>query len=131
MPGLLFSRIHLKTNTLLFIVWRPTKSETWPDSLVNCFTWMLYHGTAWNAFTSMRKKQIHPGERENRISFIFIRVFFFATYYSRIFIKILLQELAEFMGLPKLKEKLRPFKTQTNARFVTNFFTAIGLGGLA
>lgn len=61
---------------------------------------------------------------------------------SRIFIKIVFQELAEFLGLIKLNERLKdPFMAQhftgifpkdnpRNTRFAINFFTAIGLGGL-
>jgi len=61
---------------------------------------------------------------------------------SRIFIKILFQEVSEYMGLPKLKERLEdPFMAQyfeglfprdnpRNTRFAINFFTSIGLGGL-
>lgn len=61
---------------------------------------------------------------------------------SRIFIKILFQELAEYMGLPKLNERLKdptlqmyfeglfPRDNPRNTRFAINFFTAIGLGGL-
>merc|ERR1712045_484927 len=61
---------------------------------------------------------------------------------SRIFIKILCQELAEFMGLTKLLERIRdatlaesfeglfPRDDPANTRFSINFFTSIGLGGL-
>ena len=61
---------------------------------------------------------------------------------SRIFIKILFQELAEYMGLKKLRERLNdPFMQEIflglfprdnprNTRFSINFFTSIGLGGL-
>ncbi|GLE00359.1 hypothetical protein PINS_up009116 [Pythium insidiosum] len=61
---------------------------------------------------------------------------------SRIFIKILCQELSEHMGLKTLKERfLDPIMEQTfagmfpkdnprNTRFAINFFTSIGLGGL-
>jgi pre-mRNA-splicing factor CWC22 len=61
---------------------------------------------------------------------------------SRIFIKILCQELSEHMGMKKLKERfLDPIMEQTfsgvfpkdnprNTRFAINFFTSIGLGGL-
>ncbi|XP_055840264.1 pre-mRNA-splicing factor CWC22 homolog [Episyrphus balteatus] len=61
---------------------------------------------------------------------------------SRIFIKILFQELAEYMGLFKLNEKLKdgvltetlsglfPKDNPRNTRFAINFFSSIGLGGL-
>ena len=61
---------------------------------------------------------------------------------SRIFIKILFQNLAEAMGMAKLKsrlsdESLRPsydgiFPTDNprNTRFSINYFTSIGMGGL-
>ncbi|VDO92759.1 unnamed protein product [Soboliphyme baturini] len=61
---------------------------------------------------------------------------------SRIFIKILFQELAEFMGLEKLYERtqdptlqegfdgLFPRDNPRDTRFSINFFTSIGLGGL-
>ncbi|CAD6999055.1 unnamed protein product [Ceratitis capitata] len=61
---------------------------------------------------------------------------------SRIFIKILFQELAEYMGLGKLNTKLKdevlseslaglfPKDNPKNTRFAINFFTSIGLGGL-
>ena len=61
---------------------------------------------------------------------------------SRIFIKILFQELAEYMGLVKLSERLTdpsliPFfggifsrGNPKHSRFSVNFFTTIGLGGL-
>eukprot|EP01103_Thecamoeba_quadrilineata_P014609 TRINITY_DN4399_c0_g1_i1.p1 TRINITY_DN4399_c0_g1~~TRINITY_DN4399_c0_g1_i1.p1 ORF type:complete len:785 (-),score=211.07 TRINITY_DN4399_c0_g1_i1:109-2463(-) len=61
---------------------------------------------------------------------------------SRIFIKILFQEIAEFLGLAKLNERLKdsfmkvhfeglfPKENPRNTRFAINFFTSIGLGGL-
>ncbi|KAK6961530.1 pre-mRNA-splicing factor CWC22 [Biomphalaria glabrata] len=61
---------------------------------------------------------------------------------SRIFLKILFQELAEYMGLLKLNERLKdptlapffagimPRDNPRNTRFSINFFTTIGLGGL-
>jgi pre-mRNA-splicing factor CWC22 len=62
---------------------------------------------------------------------------------SRIFIKFLMQDTAEFYGIPKLSERLRepdfqpyfagmfPVEDDPHAlRFSINFFTAIGLGGL-
>ena len=61
---------------------------------------------------------------------------------SRIFIKILFQELSEQLGLKKLNEKMSEEDMQAyftgvmpkaplkNVRFSINFFTSIGLGGL-
>jgi len=61
---------------------------------------------------------------------------------SRIFIKILFQELAEHLGLRTLNERLSdpsmqeefkgvfPKDIPKNTRFAINFFTSIGLGGL-
>ncbi|XP_031564700.1 pre-mRNA-splicing factor CWC22 homolog [Actinia tenebrosa] len=61
---------------------------------------------------------------------------------SRVFIKILFQELAEYMGMPKLNERLKdpflvvyfeglfPRDNPRNTRFSINFFTSIGLGGV-
>lgn len=61
---------------------------------------------------------------------------------SRIFIKILCQELSEHLGLKKLKERfndefmrpifsgLFPRDNPRHTRFAINFFTSIGLGGL-
>eukprot|EP01137_Pigoraptor_chileana_P011365 Opistho-2@62099 len=61
---------------------------------------------------------------------------------SRIFIKILVQEMASAMGLPKLAERFKdptmaepfsglfPKDNPRNTRFAINFFTSIGLGGL-
>lgn len=61
---------------------------------------------------------------------------------SRIFIKILFQELCEFLGLTSLRNRildpsleeafagLFPRDNPKNARFSINFFTSIGLGGL-
>merc|ERR1712048_692545 len=61
---------------------------------------------------------------------------------SRIFIKILFQELSQYMGLPKLNQRLQedtmqvffeglfPKDNPKNTRFAINFFTSIGLGGL-
>ncbi|KAH9388312.1 pre-mRNA-splicing factor cwc22 [Tyrophagus putrescentiae] len=61
---------------------------------------------------------------------------------SRVFIKILLQELAESLGLPKLNERIKdptlqsafeglfPRDDPAKTRFAVNFFTSIGLGGL-
>jgi pre-mRNA-splicing factor CWC22 len=61
---------------------------------------------------------------------------------SRIFVKVLFQELAEYMGLGKLRARLEePVLTSTmegifpkenlrDTRFSINFFTSIGLGGL-
>ncbi|XP_037542996.1 pre-mRNA-splicing factor CWC22 homolog [Nematolebias whitei] len=61
---------------------------------------------------------------------------------SRIFVKILFQELCAYMGLPKLNQRLKDLTLQSffeglfprdnprNTRFAINFFTSIGLGGL-
>merc|ERR1712080_674968 len=61
---------------------------------------------------------------------------------SRIFIKILFQELAEFMGLAKLVARTRdatlqecwegilPRDNPRDTRFAINLFTSIGLGGM-
>ncbi|XP_070518792.1 pre-mRNA-splicing factor CWC22 homolog [Cardiocondyla obscurior] len=61
---------------------------------------------------------------------------------SRIFIKILFQELSEYMGLAKLNERVKDVTLQEvfeglfprddprKTRFAINFFTSIGLGGL-
>uniref|UniRef100_H3CHL1 Pre-mRNA-splicing factor CWC22 homolog n=1 Tax=Tetraodon nigroviridis TaxID=99883 RepID=H3CHL1_TETNG len=61
---------------------------------------------------------------------------------SRIFVKILFQELCSYMGLPRLNQRLKdvtlqpffeglfPRDNPRNTRFSINFFTSIGLGGL-
>lgn len=61
---------------------------------------------------------------------------------SRVFVKILFQELAEFMGIKKLNARLLdvtlqqyftglfPRDNPRDTRFSINFFTSIGLGGL-
>ncbi|EED17100.1 cell cycle control protein (Cwf22), putative [Talaromyces stipitatus ATCC 10500] len=61
---------------------------------------------------------------------------------SRIFIKILFQDLAEHMGMAKLKERLTdpilrpsfdglfPLDNPRNTRFSINYFTSIGMGAL-
>ncbi|XP_061697071.1 pre-mRNA-splicing factor CWC22 homolog [Syngnathoides biaculeatus] len=61
---------------------------------------------------------------------------------SRIFVKILFQELCAYMGLPRLNQRFKDITLQTffeglfprdnprNTRFAINFFTSIGLGGL-
>ncbi|XP_024946423.1 pre-mRNA-splicing factor CWC22 homolog isoform X2 [Cephus cinctus] len=61
---------------------------------------------------------------------------------SRIFIKILFQELSEYLGLSKLNQRVKdptleeafeglfPRDNPKNTRFAINFFTSIGLGGL-
>lgn len=61
---------------------------------------------------------------------------------NRIFIKILFQELSEYMGLSKLNQRVKDITLQhafeglfprddpKNTRFAINFFTSIGLGGL-
>ncbi|XP_070522179.1 pre-mRNA-splicing factor CWC22 homolog [Cardiocondyla obscurior] len=61
---------------------------------------------------------------------------------SRILIKILFQELSEYMGLAKLNERVKDVTLQEvfeglfprddpkKTRFAINFFTSIGLGGL-
>lgn len=61
---------------------------------------------------------------------------------SRVFIKILFQELAEFMGIKKFNGRLQdatlqeyftglfPRDNPRDTRFSINFFTSIGLGGL-
>lgn len=61
---------------------------------------------------------------------------------SRVFIKILFQELAEFMGIKKFNARLQdatlqeyfgglfPKNNPRDTRFSINFFTSIGLGGL-
>lgn len=61
---------------------------------------------------------------------------------SRIFIKLLWQELAEYVGMVKLCQRLRdptlqqafdglfPRDNPRDTRFAINFFTSIGLGGL-
>lgn len=65
-----------------------------------------------------------------------------APHDSRIFVKVLVQELCEQMSLLKLNERfkdpfLQPYFQQLfprdnprNTRFAINFFTSIGLGGL-
>ena len=59
---------------------------------------------------------------------------------SRIFIKILMQEVSEEMGLAKLAERFKdvsmkenyttmfPMDNPKNTRFSINYFTSIGLG---
>merc|ERR1712110_1068847 len=61
---------------------------------------------------------------------------------SRIFVKILFQELAEYMGLQNLNNRIRdatlqagfaglfPRDDPANTRFATNMYTNIGLGAL-
>lgn len=61
---------------------------------------------------------------------------------GRVFIKILFQELAEYMGLGKLNARVKdvtlqeafegvfPREDPRDTRFAINFFTSIGLGGL-
>merc|ERR1711881_265044 len=61
---------------------------------------------------------------------------------SRVFIKLLFQDLAEAMGLPKLAERLFdptltlfftglfPKDSPQDTRFAINFWTSIGLGAL-
>ena len=61
---------------------------------------------------------------------------------SRIFIKILFQDLAEFLGMPKLQERLKdeilrpsftglfPTDNARNTRFSINYFTSIGMGAV-
>ncbi|XP_077393255.1 pre-mRNA-splicing factor CWC22 homolog [Festucalex cinctus] len=61
---------------------------------------------------------------------------------SRIFVKILFQELCAYMGLPTLNQRFKDVTLQSffeglfprdnprNTRFAINFFTSIGLGGL-
>ena len=61
---------------------------------------------------------------------------------SRIFIKILIQDLAEALGMAKLQSRLRdplqrpyfeglfPLDNARNTRFSINYFTSIGMGGL-
>ncbi|KAF3484158.1 uncharacterized protein GIQ15_03482 [Arthroderma uncinatum] len=61
---------------------------------------------------------------------------------SRIFTKILFQDLAEVLGMAKLQERLRdpilrpsydgifPSDTPRNTRFAINYFTSIGMGAL-
>lgn len=61
---------------------------------------------------------------------------------SRIFVKILFQEISEFLGLKKLKERMEdPYMTEyytgmfpkdnpKNTRFAINYWTSIGLGAL-
>ncbi|KAA0193885.1 hypothetical protein HAZT_HAZT003139, partial [Hyalella azteca] len=64
------------------------------------------------------------------------------TISSSVFLKILFQEMVEFLGLSKLNDRLRdptmscafegilPRNNPHNTRFAINFFTSIGLGGL-
>ena len=61
---------------------------------------------------------------------------------SRIFVKIMMQEVTESMGLPNLKERFAgpeikaqctgmfPLDNPKNSRFSINYFTSIGLGAL-
>lgn len=61
---------------------------------------------------------------------------------SRIFIKILMQDLAEALGMGKLQERFKdplqrpyfeglfPLNNPRNTRFSINYFTSIGMGGL-
>jgi len=89
------------------------------------FSHLLYSDALpWSVF-----EYIHLNEEETTSS-------------SRIFIKILLQEVSEFLGLRKLNDKFKdsymamhyeglfPKDNPKNTRFAINFFTSIGLGGL-
>ena len=61
---------------------------------------------------------------------------------SRIFVKVMMQEVTESMGLPTLKERfsdpeikaqctgMLPLDNPKNSRFSINYFTSIGLGAL-
>lgn len=61
---------------------------------------------------------------------------------SRVFSKILFQEISKYMGLSKLNQRVKgttlqqvfkglfPRDDPKNIRFAINFFTSIGLGGL-
>ena len=61
---------------------------------------------------------------------------------SRIFVKIMMQEVTESMGLPTLKERFAdpeikalcsgmfPLDNPKNTRFAINYFTSVGLGAL-
>lgn len=61
---------------------------------------------------------------------------------SRIFVKIMMQEVTESMGLPTLKERFMdpeikalctgmfPLDNPKNTRFAINYFTSVGLGAL-
>lgn len=79
---------------------------------------------AWNSLSI-----IHLNEEETTSS-------------SRIFVKILIQELAEALGMPSLQGRLKdpnlrpyldgifPTDNPRNTRFSINYFTSIGMGGL-
>lgn len=81
-------------------------------------------GTGWHVLSV-----VHLNEEETTSS-------------SRIFIKILFQDLAESLGMPKLKERLKddilrpsfeglfPKDNARNTRFSINYFTSIGMGEL-
>ncbi len=92
----------------------------------------------------MRKRPTRLGNHRALSEFIRVCVYqhFLVVLCSRIFVKIVFQQLAEFMGLVRLNERLRdplladgfegllPRDNPKNTRFAINFFTSIGLGGL-
>ncbi|XP_065174832.1 pre-mRNA-splicing factor CWC22 homolog [Sycon ciliatum] len=94
-------------------------------NVARMFSWMLYKDACpWSVIEC-----IHLNEDETTSS-------------SRIFVKILFQELSEYMGLPKLNTRLKdpflspyfeglmPRDNPKYTRFCINFFTSIGCGGL-
>ncbi|KAL4158586.1 hypothetical protein PRNP1_004362 [Phytophthora ramorum] len=94
-------------------------------NVAKLFAYLLFtDALPWTVF-----EYIHLNEQETTSS-------------SRIFIKILCQELSEHLGMKTLKERfldeimqrtfagLFPRDNPRNTRFAINFFTSIGLGGL-
>jgi pre-mRNA-splicing factor CWC22 len=94
-------------------------------NLAKFFSHLLYTDAIdWNVFRGVKLTEEHT------------------TSSSRIFLKIVLQELAEYLGLEKLIQKFQdPSRRETysglfcrdipkNTRFCINFFTSIGLGAL-
>lgn len=122
-------------------------NRTWVDNFVHCFeeVYNTIHRYETNRLRNIAKLFAHLFNTDALpwTSFQIIRLTEEdTTSASRIFVKILFQEISEFLGLKVLKERiLDPFMLESlsgmfpkdnpkNTRFAINYWTSIGLGAL-
>lgn len=122
-------------------------NRTWVENFVNCFNevYETIHRYETNRLRNIGKLFAHLFNTDSLpwTSFSIVRLTEEdTTSASRIFVKILFQEISEFLGLKTLKERLLdPFMQESlsgmfpkdnpkNTRFAINYWTSIGLGSL-
>lgn len=122
-------------------------NRTWVDNFTTCFeeVYNTIHRYETNRLRNIGKLFAHLFNTDSLpwTSFNIIRLTEEdTTSASRIFVKILFQEISEFLGLKTLKERLLdpymqeslvgmfPKDNPKNTRFAINYWTSIGLGSL-